>query len=238
MAETFSEGKEAIMPNDEANRRTAIVNDLEQHEKRTDAQRLVTSLDSGLSVLRDLFYGRLHFDVEQMVGSDSMLIPLSEPKTQRATKVQIEIFQVVESTELAWDRGYVSSDQWYLDWLTRFRLSEMAGKEKIVKEIAAYRGMKPDGRRLAFSDVLMRVLPESRKAPLVLFQLVPLAIRIATAVAFQDDSAAAELRQQQKAILPSIGDCHACRGAVLDNGQMCDVCSNPMWAYQWLTAAD
>ena len=59
---------------------------------------MVTSLDSGLSVLRDLLYGRMHFDVEQIVGTDSMLIPLSESKTQLATKVQIEIFQVVEST--------------------------------------------------------------------------------------------------------------------------------------------
>lgn len=226
------------MPNDEMNRRAGIVDDFERHEKRPDGQRLVASLDSGLSILRDLFYGRMHFDVETMVGTDSMLMPLSEPKTQRATKVQIEIFQIVESVVLAEERCYVRDGHWYLDWLARFRLGEMAGKDKIVNEIATFRGMKPDGRRLAFMDVLMRVLPESRKAPLVLFPLVPLAIRIATAVAFQDVATAAEIRRQQKAILPAIADCPACRGDVLDNGELCDVCSNPMWAYKWLTAAD
>ncbi len=226
------------MAGEEATRRTEIVAEFERHENRQDGQRLVTSLDSGLSVLRDLFYGRMHFDVEQLVGTDSMLIPLSESKTQRATKVQIELFQVVESTAAVRERHYASSDEWYLNWLAKFRLGEMAGKEKIVKEIVAYRGMKPDGRRLAFTDVLMRVLPESHQAPLVLFQLVPLAVQIATAVAFGDAKSAAELRSRQKAILPSIADCHACHGNVLDNGEICDVCSNPMWAYKWLTVAD
>lgn len=226
------------MPSDETTRRAVIVEEFERHEQRADGQRLVTSLDSGLSVLRDLFYGRMHFDVEQLVGTDSMLVPLSEPKTQRATNVQIEIFQVVESALLADERHYVSAGEWYLDWLARFRLGEMAGKEKIVKEIQSYRRMRPDGRRLAFSDVLMRVLPESRKAPLVLFRLVPLAIRVATAMAFEDPATAAELRQQQTTILPAIADCPACRGEVLGNGDLCDVCSNPMWAYQWLTSAD
>ena len=226
------------MPGEEANRRKELVDEFERHENRKDGQRVVTSLDSGLSVLRDLFYGRLHFDVEEIVGTDSMLIPLSEAKTQRATKVQLEIYQIVESTSAVQERHYASSIEWYLDWMTRFRLAEMAAKEKVLKEIATYRGMKPDGRRLAFTDVLMRVLPESRKAPLVLFQLVPLAIQIATAVAFGDAPTAAELRQRQKSVLPAIADCHACHGTVLDNGEICDACSNPMWAYKWLTVAD
>jgi hypothetical protein len=226
------------MPGEETNRRSEIVAEFERHENRKDGQRLVTSLDSGLSVLRDLFYGRMHFDVEQIVGTDSMLIPLSESKTQRATNVQIEVFQVVESAAAVQERRYVSSDEWYLNWLASFRLGDMAGKEKVAKEIASYRGMKPDGRRLAFTDVLMRVLPESRQAPLVLFQLVPVAVQIATAVAFGDANAAAELRKRQKSILPSIADCHVCHGGVLDNGEICDTCSNPMWAYKWLTVAD
>jgi cytochrome c553 len=226
------------MPSDEMTRRAGIVEEFERHESRADGQRLVTSLDSGLSVLRDLFYGRMHFDVEQLVGTDSMLMPLSEPKTQRATKVQIEIFQVVESALLAEERRYISAGDWYLDWLARFRLGDMASKEKVAKEIQKYREMKPDGRRLALTDVLMRVLPESRKAPLVLFRLVPLAIRIATAVAFGDTATASELRQQQRTILPAVADCPSCHGIVLNNGDLCAVCSNPMWAYQWLTAAD
>ena len=226
------------MPSEDAGRRAGFIEEFQRHENRTDGERVVTSLDSGLSVLRDLLYGRLHYDVEQIVGTDSMLIPLSEAKTQRATKAQIEVYQVIESTWAVQERQYVSSTDWYLDWLTRFRLGEMAGKEKIRNEIAAYRGMKPHGRRLAFTDVLMRVLPESRKAPMVLFQLVPLAIQIATAVAFGDDAAAAELRQQQRSILPSIADCPACHGAVLNNADLCDTCSNPLWTYKWLNVAD
>ena len=226
------------MPHDETSPRARIVEELEQHENHPNGQRLVTSLDSGLSVLRDLFYGRMHFDVEQMVGTDSMLIPLSEAKTQRATKVQIEIYQVVESTELVEQQGYVRSSEWYLDWLTRFRLGETAAKERVVSAIQTLRGMKPDGRRLAFTDVLMRVLPESRQAPLVLFQLVPLARPNAPAPALEAAATATELRRQQTAILPAIADCPECHGAVLDNGQLCDTCSNPMWTYQWLTAAD
>jgi hypothetical protein len=226
------------MPGEDLNRRMAFIEEFQRHENRTDGQQVVSSLDSGLLVLRDLLYGRLHYDVEQNVGTDSMLIPLSEAKTQRATKVQIEIYQVVESAWAVQERQYVSSADWYVDWLTRFRLGEMAAKEKIQNEIAAYRGMKPHGRRLAFTDVLMRVLPESRKAPMVLFQLVPLAIQIATAVAFGDDPAAAELRQQQRSILPSIADCPACHGVVLNNADFCNTCSNPMWTYKWLTVAD
>jgi hypothetical protein len=228
----------AAMPNDEMNRRARLVEDFERHEKRADAQRLVTSLDSGLSILCDLFYGRMHYDVEQMIGTDSMLMPLSEPKTQLATKLQIEIFQVVESVLLVEERQYVRAGPWYLDWLAQFRLGETASQEETVSQIRLYLGMRPDARRLAFTDVLMRVLPESRKAPLVLFRLVPLAIRIATAIAFEDAATATGLRQQQKAILPAIADCATCRGEVLDNSGICETCSNPMWAYQWLTSAD
>jgi hypothetical protein len=226
------------MPGEDSDRRTAFSEEFQRHENRKDGLQMVTSLDAGLLVLRDLLYGRLHYDVEQIVGTDSMLIPLSEAKTQRATKVQIEIYQVVESAWAVQERQYVSSTDWYLDWLTRFRLGEMAAKEKIRSEIATYRGMNPRGRQLAFTDVLMRVLPESRKAPMVLFQLVPLAIQIATALAFGDDPAAAELRRQQRSILPSIADCPACHGAVLNNADLCDTCSNPLWTYKWLTVAD
>lgn len=226
------------MPGEEANRQAELAAEFDRQENRQDGLRLVSSLDSGLSVLRDLFYGRMHFDVEQIMGTDSMLIPLSESKTQRATQVQIELFQVVESAAAVQEQRYVTSAEWYLNWLARLRLGDMAGREKVVKEIEAYRGMKSEGRRLAFTDVLMRVLPESRRAPLVLFQLVPPAVQIATAVAFGDNPTAARLRKRQGAILPAIADCHACHARVLNNGEICDVCSNPMWAFKWLTAAD
>jgi len=226
------------MPGEKASRRTAFIEEFQRRENRQDGERVVASLDSGLEILRDLLYGRLHYDVEQNVGTDSMLMPVSEAKTLQATKIQIDIYQVVESAATAQQRTYVHSPDWYLDWLSRLRLRELAGADKTQGEMATYRGMNPDSRRLAFTDVLMRVLPESRKAPMVLYQLLPLAIQIITAVAFGDHPTAAELRQQQKEILPAIADCPACHGAVLNNGDFCDTCSNPVWTYRWLTVAD
>ena len=38
--------------------------------------------------------------------------------------------------------------------------------------------------------------------------------------------------------LPVIGDCRACRGKVLDNGEQCSVCGNPLWKPEWLMATD
>ncbi len=226
------------MPGEQENRQTAFSEELQRQTHRRDSAQVVASLDSGLSVLCSLLYGRLHYDVERIVGTDSMLMPLSEPKTQHATKAQIELYQVVESVAAVRQRQYVRSADWYLDWLARFRLAELASSPKAQAEIATYLGMNPDSRRLAFSDALMQVLPESRKAPMVLFQLVPLAIQIVTAMAFGDRSAAAELRRQQTGILPAIADCHACHGAVLNNGDICNQCSNPVWTYRWLTVAD
>ena len=52
----------------------------------------------------------------------------------------------------------------------------------------------PHDRCLAFSDVLVKVIPESRKAPLVLFHLLPLAVRLVTAAALGDQATAAKLR--------------------------------------------
>ena len=47
---------------------------------------------------------------------------------------------------------------------------------------------------------------------------------------------ALEARKRQQSILPGIGDCGACRGNVLDNGERCAQCGNPIWKYDWLTA--
>jgi hypothetical protein len=58
---------------------------------REDGVRFATSLGDGLASLRDLLYHRLHEDVERLVGRDTMLMPVSEVKTQRATKLEIEL---------------------------------------------------------------------------------------------------------------------------------------------------
>jgi len=112
------------------------------------------------------------------------------------------------------------------------------GDEASAARVAQYRSKSADDRRLALTDVLLQVLPESRRAPLVLFRLMPLAVHIATALAFGDHATAAEVRARQIACLPSIRDCHRCRGEVADNGDLCEVCGSPLWRYEWLTVTD
>ena len=93
-----------------------------------------------------------------------------------------------------------------------------------------------DARRLAFQRVLDKAIPESRRAPLVLLRLLPLAAGIATATAFGNLDLARLLRKQQSSLLPAINDCHRCRGRLLDNGDSCPECGNPLWKFNWLTS--
>jgi hypothetical protein len=220
-------------------RQAEAAQEFNRHENRDDGQRVVSSLDAGLSMMRELFYERMHRDVEEIVGADSMLVPLSEMKTQKATKSEIELFQVAESAVAVRQRQYVASDDdWYPQWLAKLRLSESATVEAGLRRIRSYQAANPDERRLALVNAMLEVLPESRKAPLVLFRLVPLSVHLATALAFEDRHTAGEVRNQQKALLPAISDCHKCHGAVLENGDVCSVCGNPVWRFAWLTVTD
>lgn len=223
----------------EQDRLAEAIEQFNRHEDSKDGAQVTRSLCAGLGLLCDLLYGRMHFDVEEKLGTDSMLVPVSEMKTQKATREEIEVFQVVESAAAAAEYGYTrSDDDWYLQWLGQLRLGESLSNPKNSARIADYRSKTPDARRLALTDVLLKVLPESRRAPLVLFRLVPLAVHVATALAFGDQGRASELRGRQIAFLPAITDCHKCRGAVLDNEEMCDVCGNPLWRFEWLNVTD
>lgn len=220
-------------------RETQALMDFNRHEHRIDGEQITRSLCSGLILLRDLFYGRMHFDVEQMVGTDSMLIPVSELKTQKAAKDSIDAFQLVEAVRAMQDFGYVKTeDDWPVEWLGQLRLGEAYRSPDIAAQIDHYWSLAGRARQLALTDVLLRVLPESRRAPLVLFRLVPLAVRIVTAVAFSDHASARDVRRQQASVLPPVVDCHQCRGTVLDNGDLCDMCGNPLWRFEWLNATD
>jgi hypothetical protein len=215
------------------------VDEFNRRGNRSDGARVTTSLNAGLSVLRDLMYERMHRDVESVVGIDSMLMPVSELKTQQEAKTAIDVFQIAESACAARQAGYLGEDSdWYADWLAETRLGTRYQQQDSGKQVAAYLALDANGRRLAMSDIMSRVLPESRQAPLVLFRLVPLAVHIVTALAFGDRQRADDLRGQQQALLPAISDCRECHGAVLDNGQICETCGNPMWTFKWLTIAD
>ena len=122
--------------------------------------------------------------------------------------------------------------------MARLRLGPSQPDDRVTKRVESYLAKTADQRRLTFSDVMGRALPESRHAPLVLFRLMPLAVEIVTALGFGDSPQAAEVRQRQSAILPAIGDCERCRGKLLENGEQCPECGNPLWLFDWLTSID
>jgi hypothetical protein len=214
------------------------VEEFNQHERRGDGVRVAGSLASGLGVLRDALFARMHEDVEQALGRDSMLVPVSEIKAQKLTKAEIEIFQIAESAAAVKEFGYASSVDWYVQWLVRLRFSASPADPNASKRVAQCLAEPPDKRRSRFESELAKVLPESTQAPLVLFRLFPLCVKIATALAFADHNRASGLRHSQAGLLPAIGDCRSCHGKVLENGEICQGCGNPLWKYSWLTTAD
>jgi hypothetical protein len=218
-------------------RRAEAGAEFNQFAQRRDGLRLATSLGDGLATLRDLLYQRLHEDVERLVGKDTMLMPVSEVKTRVASKLEIEIHQIAESTITVRERAYLHGEiAAYWQWLRRFQQGPAPADERPAGWFDLYLCKRDDERRLVFTDVLAKVLPESRRAPLVLFRLWPYSIRIVTALAFGDSVAAARARVHQVLQLPAIGDCRACHGELLDNGEQCPICGNPFWKSEWLMA--
>jgi hypothetical protein len=206
-------------------------------EGRKDGAAIAERLANGLTILRESLYLRVHEDVERQIGVDSMLSPVSELKTEHQVITEVETCQAVESTIAARDAGYVKrAEEWYLPWLLWFRLGDRGRTPEVVERGKLYLSKSADDRRLAFWDALSHILPESRRAPAVLFQLIPLSVRLLTASAFGDHGNAAAVRKQQMAILPAIGDCRECRGKVLECAEQCRACGNPLWKYEWLTA--
>jgi hypothetical protein len=227
-------------PEDESVRRhTRAAKEFDRHERRRDGVHVAGSLAGGLDVLRDSLYFRVHLDVQEVVGVDSMWLPLSEVEAHKQARTEIELYQIAESAATVRQCGYVSmADDWYLRWLARLRLADAHDDAKHVERLADYLRKTLDDRRLTFTDVLAEVLPDSRRAPLVLFRLLPLAIRIVTALALGDHVRARDARNSQAAHLPAIRYCRRCRGEVLENGEKCEQCGNPLWEYKWLTATD
>jgi hypothetical protein len=151
--------------------------------------------------------------------------------------LEIEIYQVAESTIAVRDLGYLRGEiMEYWQWLRRFQRGSAPVDERQAGRFNLYLCKRDDERRLFFTDVLAKVLPESRRAPLVLFRLWPYSIRIVTALAFGDSVAAGKVRSHQVLQLPAISDCRVCRGELLDNGEQCCVCGNPLWKPEWLMA--
>jgi hypothetical protein len=217
---------------------SAAADEFDHHEHRNDGLRVIENICGGLTSIRDTFYARIHSDVEVRVGRDSLIFPISEEKTERTTKLEIEVYAVAVSAAAAKNRGYVTDEEWFRDWLARLRMGSLDPSSRAARRLAYYAGKAVNDQRLAFSNVLAAALPESARAPLVLLRLLPLAVQVATAMAFCKSADAMQWRHEQTEMLPSIADCHRCRGAVLENGERCEMCGNPLWTFEWLTNAD
>jgi len=212
-------------------------NDFNGRTRRNDGAGVAAALNDGLALLQDLLYCRLHGDVQQIVGKDSMLMPVSELKTQWRAKTEMARSQGVVSRAAAAALGALGADDdWYLHWLARLLLGESLVDAEALRRLAEYEAKPPRERLLAFTDVLAKALPESRQAPLVLFNLFPLSVQIATVVAFGEAARAAGPRKEQLAQQPAFGDCSVCKGRVLKIGKQCPKCGNPLWKHEWLTA--
>ena len=223
---------------DFSRRQRESVDEFNRHEHRSDGLRVAGSLAAGLSVLRDSLFARMHEDVERIIGRDSMLIPVSELKTQKLTKREIDLYQIVESGAAATEFGCVGSPDWYVGWLAQLRLAGAQADPAACKRLAEYRAEPAEKRLTRFERALAAVLPESTRAPLVLFRLYPVCVQIATVQAFLDHACASRLRQSQVNTLPAILDCRSCHGKVLENGEQCAGCGNPLWKFSWLTTSD
>jgi hypothetical protein len=222
---------------DRMKRRTDAAAEFERRRNREDGAFVVNSLADGLSTLRDGLFTRVHADVEKFIGRDSILSPAAADRSAANARTEIELYQIAESASSVDVEGYLPDDvAWYRQWLSRLRLGERCDLPVVASRLEHYLSKTADERRRAFSQLLERSLPEARHAPLVVYRLFPLAVAVATAVAFGDHSRADIARKRQVFILPGISDCPTCHGRVLANEEKCPQCGNPFWTYEWLTA--
>lgn len=220
-------------------RRATAAEALSAQSGRGDAPQVVARLDDGLTLLRKLLYTRLQADTERSFGIDSMLVPLSPSHTEQMTKAQIEAFALSEVLDEASQAGFLTtSSDWLRGWLLNLRLEGKHDRSAIAERAELYLGLEPRKRYLEFSDILERTLPEARHAPLVLYRLFPLAVRVAAALAFGNHLRAGELRGDQLALLPPIAYCRNCQGRLLEVEDTCRECGNPLWTIRWMTQAD
>ena len=199
---------------------------------------IVESLSMGLNTVRDLVFQRIHADVEQYFGMDSMCIPLSLQQSEYNAKAEIDIWMIVEASTFAQTSGLIPDASWARNWLGVLRLGGSFSNGPISQRIEEYLEHDESQQRRHFSSCLEKVYPEARRCPLVLYQLLPHAVRIVIAVAFGATELAEKERDRQRFLLPGIQDCRSCRGTILDNGETCVDCGNPMWTYKWLLADD
>jgi len=217
--------------------RTDAVQAFDMHEARSDGARVVGNLLTGLDTLLSLMLDRVAIEPGTKFGVDSMIMPTSFVKGHATASLAIDIFQTVHSFETAHKFHYLrTADDWYQQWLLAARLPEQCQEPAVIARLASYRARPLDTRRLSFETALERALPQAAQAPLVLYRLFPLAVEVATSLAFEAPADAAAARKRQRDLLPGMTDCHDCRGTLLEPGDECRQCGNPLWKFDWLTA--
>lgn len=229
------------MPTSLQERQERAIACLSRRDRMRQPAQVVESLSSGLSVLRNLFLTRVHDDVEAYFGVDSMLAPMTLTETRKElyqAKLEIETYNIATAVDEVRQGNYLEGEaEWLSDWLLQLRLGDDV-PEGVQLRLAGYLKRGADEQRLLFAGAIEHTLPEALKAPLIIYRLYPLGVRMAVAIAFHDPLRGIELRNEQMALLPAIGDCNSCHGRPLDNGDVCSTCGNPLWKIRWLNAAD
>lgn len=200
------------------------------------AQNLAGCLSTGLTRLRKALIERANDDVEREFGKDSMVVSsLAEIERQaRRAATEIDAYCCVLVNEEVTNNNYLeANDESFLDWLLNLRFAEQWEKVK-RQRVDYYVSETVEQRRMKFVSLLQRNLPESVRAPLVLFRLFPRSVRIAAAMAFRDLHRAQELREEQIRLLPAVSYCHECHGRVMECDDSCRCCGNPVWSITWL----
>lgn len=221
----------------QSQRREVAAAELAHHSPQLQASPIVDRLSAGLTQLRDLLVNRIHSDVELEFGVDTMISPSSsatEVKQILRAGIEFDVYSSFVANDEVLRGSYVDcAGEWFLNWLARLRMDNYSASD-FNQRVDSYRLQSVDDCRRLFVTNLQRAVPESLRTPLVLFRLVPLAVRIVVATAFGDVPRAQQLRLEQQELLPAIRDCQECQGRLLGNEEHCRGCGNPIWTFAWL----
>ncbi len=167
-------------------RREQAVAEFEHHRIGPDAKHAVQALDAGIAHLRDAYAERVHEDLEEEFGQDSMLAP---PSLAREAQQILEARREIEAyscflvaNEITRHCYLDNAGDWILDWVLHLRFGD--NREFAAQRAAVYRSMTPRERHVLFISLLKQALPESKKAPGVLFHLFNRGVKIVAAIAF------------------------------------------------------
>lgn len=227
-----------LLAEERCRRRAAATESLAAISRRRDAAQVVARLDDGLTLLRNRLYTRLQADMERDFGRDSMLMPLSHAVTDHQAKGEIEAFAAAEVLEELAQAGDLPRPAENRRWLFELRLSARQDRAALEARADHYLLLESRDRQLEFSEKLEEIIHEARLAPLVLYQLFPLALRGVAALALGDHLRGGEIRNAQVSLLPAITYCRRCHGRLMEVDETCQECGNPIWTIRWMTQAD